>query len=350
MSKIDEPCPVCGHTRLDGNLPTVLHCSQCDHEWVKRSPEGVPKKCPVCRSVKWNEEKIPQLSCRICGHVWRTRSERPKRCPGCQSAKWDMKIYKLLCRRCGHKWVTKMDRSSGDVTSCPSCKSRKWNEVLRPILCKDCGKYYVNRSRNSKSRCPICNSKTKPFESTCEFCKITWNSTSDKHMVCPRCGKPRSNDKDRTLDIWSDGNFSLRYTYTDEFGFIYLWEGDMPVATIYQHDALRRLNINAEQFIAMLSDPACGHKWKEISDTMYEHRDDYEENTSYFMRRLNIGEFDAKVLAIHFTGMGPEAIAVRFGVLIDDVRRSFDRIMEAYTDSGIVVNDSIFTDDPLSLY
>ena len=48
--------------------------------------------------------------------------------------------------------------------------------------------------------------------------------------------------------------------------------------------------------------------------------------------------------------MGPEAIALRFDRPIDEIRKAFDVIMASYTDNGIVVNDSIFTDDPIALY
>lgn len=41
---------------------------------------------------------------------------------------------------------------------------------------------------------------------------------------------------------------------------------------------------------------------------------------------------------------------MRFGMSIENVRKAFDRIMAAYADNGIVVDDSIFTDDPISQY
>jgi hypothetical protein len=158
------------------------------------------------------------------------------------------------------------------------------------------------------------------------------------------------NSRDKSLDIWNDGKFFLRYIYTDEFGFIYLWERDKPVATMYLHELLRHIKINAEQFISRISDKSYMSRWREVSEYMYEHRNDYLANIPYFMKRLSLCEFDAEVLSIHFTGMGPEAIAVKFGLSSDEVRKSFDRIMAAYQDSGIVVNDSIFTNDPMSKY
>ena len=351
MSKIDEPCPKCGRSGPDDGSSAVLHCNQCDHEWIKRSAVKLPGKCPVCRTTKWKDEKILQFTCNMCGHVWRAAMERPKRCPRCQSGKWDAPIYKLQCRRCGHKWMTRGGRTSEEVKTCPSCKSSKWKEVPKPILCKKCGTYYISRSHSPHTRCPNCNYKVGSAEVTCGFCKMVWSINPHKHSVCPRCGKPRSKDRgDRTLDIWSDGTFSLRYSYADDFGFIYLWENEIPVATMYFHDMLRQLGMNADQFTSKLSDPSYGTKWKEVSDHMYKHRDDYMENVIYFMKRLNVCRFDAEVLSIHFTGMGPEAIAIKFSIPIDDIRKSFDRIMAAYADNGIIVNDSIFTDDPLSFY
>ena len=100
----------------------------------------------------------------------------------------------------------------------------------------------------------------------------------------------------------------------------------------------------------MMANPKYEESWTMLASEMYEHRDDYRGNITYFTRRLNLSESDATILAIHFTGMGPEAIAMRFGMSIENVRKAFDRIMAAYADNGIVVDDSIFTDDPISQY
>lgn len=90
--------------------------------------------------------------------------------------------------------------------------------------------------------------------------------------------------------------------------------------------------------------------WKGLAKYMLEHAEDYLNYVPYFMKRLNISEFDARVLSIHFGGMGPEAIAIKMGRTLADIRSSFDRIMAAYSDSGIVVDDTIFTEDPFGLY
>lgn len=328
---------------------TALHCNQCDHDWLKRS-EGLPKRCPVCRSLKWNEEKIPQYVCHRCNHVWKART-KPNKCPKCQSVKWNVSVHKLQCRRCGYKWTTRDGRTSDDVKTCPSCKSRKWNESPRLTMCKCCGVPYVNKSNRPAGYCPSCNSKKKSFKNKCGFCGIEWNSKDDEWSVCPFCGKPRPNgNEEKTFEIYTDGRFSLRYVYTDDYDFIYLWEGRYPVATIYFKDLLLEMKMTVEQFRLRFSNPKYNDEWADLVKRMYRNRDEHLQSVTYLMKRLNLCKFDATVLSIHFTGMGPEAIAIRFGLSSKEIRESFDRIMAAYTDSGILVNDSIFTDDPMSLY
>lgn len=347
-SKSDGGCPKCRRPETDRMAGNTLRCNQCDHEWVKRA-DPMPKKCPVCRSFRWNEEKIPQLTCRRCGHMWRMRENKPRKCPKCQSEKWDVPSYKLQCRRCGYKWIT--GKASEDVEMCPSCKSRKWGKAPKLMICKSCGTLYVVKSESRGSRCPSCTSKRRAFKITCEFCGADWNSTMGEWTVCPRCGKPKSDDKDeKTIEIWSDGRFSLKYVYTGGFGYIYLWEEGQPISTIYLHDLLYKMNIATDQFITYLSDSANNEKWKVVSEDMFGHRNDYLKDVPFFMKRLNLCEFDATILSIHFAGMGPEAIAVKFDISIEEVRKSFDRTMAAYADNGIVVNDSSFTSDPMSHY
>ena len=48
--------------------------------------------------------------------------------------------------------------------------------------------------------------------------------------------------------------------------------------------------------------------------------------------------------------MCQEGISLKKGLPLKDVRASFDVIQTAYEGSGIVVNDSIFTEDPIALY
>ena len=49
-------------------------------------------------------------------------------------------------------------------------------------------------------------------------------------------------------------------------------------------------------------------------------------------------------------GFCPEAIAIRLQKPLKEIRVVFDHIMKAYSDNKIVVNDSIFTEDPIALY
>ena len=68
------------------------------------------------------------------------------------------------------------------------------------------------------------------------------------------------------------------------------------------------------------------------------------------MKRLESNPFDAEILTLHFIGMCQEGISLKKGLPLKAVRSSFDAIQAAYEDSGIVVNDSIFTEDPIALY
>ena len=88
----------------------------------------------------------------------------------------------------------------------------------------------------------------------------------------------------------------------------------------------------------------------EIAEDFHHHRDDYKLNIEYFMKRLGLNSFDAEILALHFIGMCQEAISLKKGLPLKDARSSFDVIQATYEDSGIVVNDSIFTEDPIVLY
>ena len=70
----------------------------------------------------------------------------------------------------------------------------------------------------------------------------------------------------------------------------------------------------------------------------------------YFQTKLGLSEFDATVLAIHFTGMSPEAIALKMDLDYEIIRVSFDRIMDAYSHVGVVVDDTVYTEDPKKYY
>ena len=308
-----------------------------------------PKKCPVCRSTRWDEPKLHRFACYRCGHVWRNRAHHPVRCPKCQSSKWDQPALRLQCRRCGYRWVPRSGRSSEDVRICPSCKSSRWNEAPRIRECESCGAIFMSRG-GDEHLCSACRHRGC-ITSRCGFCGFEWSTADDIWSICPRCGKGRSVEgKDEVTQFWSQGDRSLRYVFSDDCAFIYLWEGPMPVATRYVRDILREMDVTAGQLTYMMANPKYEESWTMLASEMYEHRDDYRGNITYFTRRLNLSESDATILAIHFTGMGPEAIAMRFGMSIENVRKAFDRIMAAYADNGIVVDDSIFTDDPISQY
>ena len=347
LSSIDEPCPVCGHNRTDTEDPSILHCNQCDHQWRRRG-DSDPKRCPRCRSTRWNEEHMHQFTCRRCGYVWRNRADKPRKCPNCQSTLWNESVYRLQCRRCGYKWSTRGGRTSDDVKMCPRCKSRKWNEVPNINICPSCGRPFISTSVSEMQRCPACSKRIDAVEDRCSFCGSEFTSASG-WSVCPVCGKARGSG-DRAFDIWSDGERSIRYVYTDDMAFIYLWVKDVPIATVYFKDLLNRLGMTASQMMGCISDPENGSIWGSLASQMYLHRDDWRDDVSYLSKRLNLCMQDAEILAIHFTGMGPEAIALHFGMKLDLVRKSFDRIMAAFVDCGIVVDDSIFTDDAMSMY
>ena len=48
--------------------------------------------------------------------------------------------------------------------------------------------------------------------------------------------------------------------------------------------------------------------------------------------------------------MSPEAIALRCGLSLKQVRDIFTKIQEAFNNEGIVVNDSVYAEDPISCY
>ena len=154
----------------------------------------------------------------------------------------------------------------------------------------------------------------------------------------------------QTLDIWTDGEFILRYTSSNGFGFIYLWKNLEPVTTIYFHEACKQFDMNAEKFIDAINNKTMEDKFEKLAHTLYENRDNYLQYIPYFKKRLNLSDRDAEILSIHFIGMGPEAIAIKFGIPYDLVRVSFDRIMDAFSDSGIAVDDTVFTENPFDYY
>ncbi len=152
------------------------------------------------------------------------------------------------------------------------------------------------------------------------------------------------------MTLWSDGTQTLRYAYIDGFAFVYLWERDRPTAAAYFHDVCSGMGLTQQGFVDALNSDSLRPGFRGLARDMREHRFDYLDKVDYFIRRLGLSEEDAIILAIHFTGMCPEAIALNLNRPPEEIRRAFDRIMAAYGDSGIAVDDGVFTDDPFQFY
>lgn len=178
---------------------------------------------------------------------------------------------------------------------------------------------------------------------------MEWESLDDS-IACPRCGRIRDSPDDRFIDLWSDGILRLQYAFMDGFGFIYLWEYDRPVAASYFNSVIDGLGMTKQSFVSGMNDGSSIPSFRTLSRTMYEHRFDHLDKAGYFVKRLGISDDDAMILSMHFTGMGLEAISLNLKRSIKDVRISFDRIMRAYEDNGIVVDDTVFTEDPFRFY
>lgn len=288
------------------------------------------------------------FACRRCGAVWKGRTSNPSKCPSCRSERWNEPRFKLQCRRCGHKWVSRSGSTSEDVKICPSCKSRKWNETPFIHTCLTCGNNFISRRDTANPRCPLCKSSRKPDPGRCPFCGAKWQIGS-RYNMCPYCGTDVAGTSE-SIDLWSEGDMTIRYVFRDGIGLIYLWSNRVPLASLYLRDLLNRFEITSQQFTTWAKDPARKDSWKYLADDMYKHRDDYLGDVSFLSKRFNIDIMDARILAIHFRGMGPEAISLRFDMALNEVRSSFDRIMAAFVDNGIVVDDTVFTDDAMARY
>ena len=354
LASIDDTCPECGHAFSMFSDSRVCHCNQCDHEWLPRT-DKTPERCPRCDSRDWNGEKMNQFLCKRCGFVWRNKVDNPKKCPNCFSAKWNDITFKLQCKRCGHKWMTSNPKGSEGIKVCPSCKSPNWNEVPKIKRCSKCGTAYVPQKKNR--RCPNCSGKasdssTKTYH--CPFCLTDWTSSPTETPVCPKCGIPVKGSSEDTLDgsvtLWKGDEFKLSYTDLYDFGCVYLWKEDYPVNAMALEYLLSQCKTTLQNLIAKISNPKSDAFWRKLADYMNEHRDDYKANIPYFRMRLGLDDDAAEILALHFIGFCPEAISIRLSRPVKDVRKEFDMIMKAYDDKGIVVNDSIFTEDPISLY
>lgn len=155
---------------------------------------------------------------------------------------------------------------------------------------------------------------------------------------------------DRFIDLWSDGVLRLQYAFMDGFGFVYLWESDRPIAATYFNRVIDDLGMTKDSFVSAMNEGSLNSKFREISRSMYDNRFDYLDKADYFVKRLGLFDDDAMILSMHFTGMGLEAISLNLKRSLKDIRIAFDRIMHAYEDNGIVVDDTVFTEDPFRFY
>lgn len=281
--------------------------------------------------------------CQQCGHVWRRQAERPVKCPGCQSRIWDRPARVVRCQRCGHVWKMRARRAEGAEAVCPGCHSTRWDE---PMLVTRTGEGGAVRYSRSNSR-----SETEMVE--CRYCGRRWYLAAGNDAVCPGCGTEASY-RDRisstSMTLWSSGSMELTYVTENGYGCVYLWNDDLPLACRYIHEVLGRLGMTMGEVVDRVNRGDLRKEFGELAEDMARTMNDYEIYIDYFMKRLMLRRSDARILAIHFTGMSPEAIARRFSYSEGFVREAFDRIMAAYADSGIVVDDTIYTDDPFRFY
>ena len=326
-------------------------CSRCGHGWYARSDKR-PPFCPKCRSKMWDQPKPRKFTCHACGHVWECRGdEPPQRCPVCRSVKWNAPRYRLQCLRCGYKWVPRNCSSPDDVKICPRCKSRKWNRIPNVSRCSNCGVFFIDNGAEKSSRCPRCRSKGEAVTFRCPFCNSEWTSRKDSWAVCPVCGTPRPESGGNDIvEMWKRDNRSLKYSTNEGTAVIYLWQDGKPVSAKYLSEVLEKTDRNMDQLVKVIGKQEYESVWEHIANWLYDERDAYLDNVEYLAKRLGLSNEDATVLAIHFTGMGPEAISMRLDIPYERVRESFDRIMAAYENGGIVVDDTIYTDDPVSKY
>ena len=354
LESISDKCPECGHVFSMMSDSRVCHCNQCDHEWIPRT-DKTPERCPKCDSHDWNGEKLHQFMCKRCGFVWRNKVDNPKKCPNCFSTKWNETTFKLQCKRCGHKWMSTNPDGSEGVKVCPACKSPKWNETLKTAKCSNCGTIYIYQKKGDQ--CPNCYERrsgkaVKRYH--CEFCHAEWTSLSRNSPICPTCGIPLNMSPTFALEgsvtLWVGESMKLTYTDLYDYGCIYLWQGDYPVASIGLESFLKGARLNVTDFSLRILSVQYETFWRDVADYLSEHRDEYRENIPYFKQRLGLSDLDAEILALHFMGFCPEVIAIRLQKPLKEIRVVFDHIMKAYSDNKIVVNDSIFTEDPISLY
>ncbi len=343
----DDSCPNCGLPVSYIGKEDEFSCNQCGHRWTSRG-SGKPVKCPRCKSRNWGEPKIPRLTCRKCGYVWKSKMGHPDQCPKCRSRSWDKDTFKLKCFRCGHKWVLTEGAEPNTVRTCPSCRSMKWDELPPKADCFRCGRTFIRFNRGSL--CPVCKGEDHD-EFKCGFCGEEWVASADSNKICPACGMVLSDDKsERLIGFWERDGRRLVYLFKDGIGCVYLWEGSYPVSCRYLDEVLDERGLEFATIVRHAGNEKYGRFWDSLMEDMISRRDSYRENIPYLKGRLGLNDGQAEILALHFTGMSPETIALRLGRSLRDIRSEFTRIQSAYSQEGIVVNDSVYTEDPISCY
>lgn len=340
MASLDEKCPGCGRLQTEGLTKRCLHCNQCDYDWYSRFPER-PQTCPMCRSTQWDSPKVLKLMCSQCGHLWRSQSEHPKRCPHCRSTLWDRPVCAVRCQRCGHSWKMRAQRSEGVAIACPRCRSRSWN-VPVSVTAGAAGGYILGTPSGENTTLIICST-----------CGSRWYSSPDDRTPCPSCGSPigpREIINSSSMPLWSEGDLELCYVSSNGCGCVYLWERGVPVACMYIHEVLKEYGVKMTEVVESVNSDDGRFDWRPLAERMSESRDDYRKYIGYFKKRFSLSELDARILAIHFTGMSPKAIALMLSMDEAEISGSFERIMAAYSDSGIIVDDTIFMENPFSYY
>lgn len=344
----ESPCPGCGTVQNilpDGNR--IFRCGHCGRVWVRSKP-GSPDKCTYCRNSLSGGGRIYTHTCTQCRHTWRNGIPSPAKCPSCNSTKWNEISYRLQCKRCGHKWFSR-NGSSDKVRICPRCKSPKWRETTPVRTCASCGKLFVDNRFGNAALCPECRGVSGNMHHVCGFCSMEWETADYCYTVCPRCGK-NEDSTDHSAVLWEKDNRKLVYSSADSCETVYLFIDGKPVSASCLYDTVNVLNRRLSSLLKSKKDKETSKLLEVYASQLYEHRDDYLSEVEYFQTKLGLSEFDATVLAIHFTGMSPEAIALKLDLDYEIIRVSFDRIMDAYSHVGVVVDDTVYTEDPKKYY
>ncbi len=227
---------------------------------------------------------------------------------------------------------------------CPRCKSVKWDVPVKIVNRGDerLVVYECVKAHLSKKQLIICSD-----------CDNRWYVSDDECTICDSCGKAVTfHDKtiSTSMALWSDSRFELKYVTENHYGCVYLLDNGIPVSVKYIFEVLRHLEMDIEEVVDIVNRGERKHLWQELASEMYDSKDDYLEHTNYLMKRLSLDEDDAMILALHYKGMSPEAISLNTSQSVEKVLESFEKIMSAFENSGIVVDDTVYTSDPFRYY